>query len=251
MALNQWFKFYGGEYLSDPKIASLSPQERSCWLTLLCLASISSKPGTVEYLTTDALLQKSGITWDPYHPEEWDNAQTVLDKFVRMKMITKSDEGVMEMLNWQKRQEMTALTNAERQANYRKRNGSVMPVATNITVDKNRIDKINTPSADAREVSEGILVEETQERVKREPKYPHSKEVFALWGEYPKHWEAMKEVKQRAAAEDLYNELGIEEIKNCISFLKEHMEEDFCPKIYSPADLREKYPKLEAYSNKT
>jgi len=143
MALNQWFKFYGGEYLSDPKIASLTPQERSCWVTLLCLSSISSIPGTVEYLTVEALLQKSGIVWDPYEPDEWDRAKTVLDKFVRMKMVTKNEEGVIEILNWTKRQD-TLMTAAERQAKYRenkKSNANVTERVTKVTLDKIREDK--------------------------------------------------------------------------------------------------------------
>lgn len=143
MALNQWFKFYGGEFLSDPKIASLSAQERSCWMTLLCLASISSTPGIVEFLTVEVLLTKSGIEFNPYSPEEWNASLAVLEKFVRMKMITKSEEGVIEIMNWKKRQE-TALTNAERQARYRGTKGSNEKVTghvTNVTLDKNREDK--------------------------------------------------------------------------------------------------------------
>lgn len=140
MALNQWYKFYGGEYLSDPKIASLSAQERSCWVTILCLASISSTPGTIEYLTVEVLLEKSGIHFDPYSTDEWDRCMAVLEKFARMKMITKTDDGTIVIKNWTKRQEM-ALTNAERQANYRRRNGSVTPVTTTVTVDKIRVDK--------------------------------------------------------------------------------------------------------------
>ncbi len=140
MALNQWFKFYGGEYLSDPKIASLSAQERSCWVTLLCLASISSTPGVIEFLTVEVLLDKSGIPCDPYNPAQWNAALSVLDRFVKMKMITKNEDGSIAVNNWKKRQEMT-LTNAERQANYRRRNAGVTGVTTNVTVDKMRLDK--------------------------------------------------------------------------------------------------------------
>lgn len=166
MALNQWFKFYGGEFLSDPKIASLSAQERSCWMTLLSLASISSTPGMVEFLTVEVLLTKSGITLDPYNPEEWNASLAVLDKFVRMKMISKSDDGVIEILNWQKRQE-TALTVAERQARYRenkKSNEIVTARVTSVTTDKNRLDKNkddefqeNSSSLSEKEISETPL----------------------------------------------------------------------------------------------
>lgn len=118
--LNQWFKFYGVEYLGDPKIASLSAQERSCWLTLLCLASASTEPGTIDYLTVEVLLEKSGIKWDPYHPEEWNACLNVITKFVKMKMITSNDEGRIVILNWNKRQEH-AMTGYERVKKYRER----------------------------------------------------------------------------------------------------------------------------------
>jgi hypothetical protein len=58
--VNQWFKFYGGEYLSDPKMDRLTVQERSCWLTLLCMGSQSS--GIIKYLSPESLITKSGNT---------------------------------------------------------------------------------------------------------------------------------------------------------------------------------------------
>lgn len=156
--LNQWFKFYGFEYLSDPKIGALNAQERSCWLTLLCLAGSSTIPGVIEFLTVEVLLQKSGISFDPYHPEEWDKCLSVLKKFEAMKMITADSNGVVTIINWNKRQE-SSLTNAERQARYREKHkideikekstlknkdndNKVTPVTTKVTLDKIREDKI-------------------------------------------------------------------------------------------------------------
>lgn len=139
----QWFKFYGGEYLSDPKIGSLTPQERSCWVTLMCLASTSTKEGIVEFLTVEVLLQKSGIQFDPYHPEEWDKCLSILSKFERMSMIKTNDAGNIEMLNWSKRQE-TFMTQAERAKAYRERKKSdenVTAHVTNVTLEKSRVEK--------------------------------------------------------------------------------------------------------------
>lgn len=141
---NQWFKFYGSEYLSDPKIATLSAQERSCWVTLMALASTASTPGYVEYLTTEVLLTKSGIIFDPYNPEEWDRCLGVLDKFVRLKMISKDDSGNIVITNWSKRQE-TNLTDAERAKSYRdrmkNRHANVTLPVTNVTQEENRIEE--------------------------------------------------------------------------------------------------------------
>lgn len=142
--INPWFKFYGSEYLSDPKIDALTAQERSCWLTMLCMASTSSTPGSIEFLTVETLLTRSGVSWDPYDTKEWDSLLGIIKRFEKMKMITADDEGVITILNWSKRQE-TNLTDAERSKSYRDRKknrhtNDTKPV-TNVTQEENRIEK--------------------------------------------------------------------------------------------------------------
>lgn len=150
---NQWFKFYGGEYLSDPKIERLSPVERSCWVTLLCLASMT-EDGVVEFLTIESLLNKSGIQFDPYNPEEWEKSLSVITKFQNMRMIDAREDGSIAITNWSKRQEKTALTGYERIKKYRENkanlkndneNDNAMITDDNgndnARIDKNRIDK--------------------------------------------------------------------------------------------------------------
>lgn len=136
---NQWFKFYGGEYLSDPKIERLSPLERSCWLTLLCLASMNGI-GEIKFLTIESLLNKSGIQFNPYQPEEWEKALSVLTRFKKMEMIDLNDEGDIFIKNWEKRQEHN-LTVAERVAKSRLKKKNVTNNVTNVTTEENRIDK--------------------------------------------------------------------------------------------------------------
>ena len=113
--INQWFKFYGGEYLSDPKMLSLTAGERSCWLTLLCYAS--QNMGTIKYLSENQLMIQAGI--NP-QSEEWKNTSGVLDKFRRMEMI-QIDDTMMTLVNWNKRQD-SYLTGYERTKKYRKNN---------------------------------------------------------------------------------------------------------------------------------
>lgn len=142
MGAQKWFKFYGQEYLSDPKIERLSPSERSCWVTLLCMASLNE--GVIRFLTVESLLNRSGIQLDPYYPEEWEKSLGVLRKFQDLEMIVCQDNGDIILLNWEKRQE-TNLTDAERARNYRDRKKTVTKTVTdnvtNVTLDKNRIDK--------------------------------------------------------------------------------------------------------------
>lgn len=141
MAINQWFKFYGGEYLSDPKIELLQAQERSIWITLLSLASISSTPGVVEYLTIEVLLKKAGIEFNPYTPEEWNSCLGILTKFEKMKMIKTYDNGSIEIINWNKRQE-TALTGYERVKRYRQKNKMITNDNDDNENDNDRKEKI-------------------------------------------------------------------------------------------------------------
>ena len=60
----KWFKFYGTEYLGDQKILSLSPAERSCWITLLCYAGNNDNEndnGVIHYLTEDMVMKQAGL----------------------------------------------------------------------------------------------------------------------------------------------------------------------------------------------
>ena len=75
---NQWFKLYGSEYLSDPKMKSLTACERSCWLSLLCYASVSSVEGEVMYLTEKQLMLDAGV--DALKPE-WNENRGPPEKF--------------------------------------------------------------------------------------------------------------------------------------------------------------------------
>lgn len=161
---NQWFKFYGAEYLSDPKMDRLTVQERSCWLTLLCMASQTG--GVVKYLSIEGLLNKSGIHFDPYDTLEWDNAQNVLKTFELYKMVTILEDGSVEIRNWRKRQEHN-LTVAERVAKHRAKRKDVTPNVTNdvtsVTGEYNRIEYNNI---DIPETSSG----DSKKKKREEPK---------------------------------------------------------------------------------
>lgn len=136
---NLWFKFYGTEYLSDQKIERLNPVERSCWITLLCLASVN-ETGKIKHLTVQTLLNKSGVQFDPYHPEQWEEALSIFEKLEMLEMIQRVDVGTIVIKNWEKRQEHN-LTVAERVAKSRAKKKAVTSNVTNVTTEKNRIEK--------------------------------------------------------------------------------------------------------------
>lgn len=99
---NQWFKMYGADYLSDPKIKSLTASERSCWLTMLCYASTSTVEGEIMYLPEKQIMLDSGI--DPLS-EEWNLTVGFMKKFSNLRMIDIEESGIIKIINWNKRQD--------------------------------------------------------------------------------------------------------------------------------------------------
>ncbi len=103
------------------------------------MASMGAE-GVIEFLTVESLLNRSGIQFDPYHPEEWEKALGVLTKFNNLKMIGVKEDGVIVVKNWEKRQEHN-LTVAERVAKSRAKKKSVTTNVTSVTSEENRIEE--------------------------------------------------------------------------------------------------------------
>lgn len=127
---NPWFKFYGGEYLSDPKILSLDANERSCWVTILSLAS-QTKDGVVRFISEERILELSGVK-----RRDHKKYTGVLNKFNDLLMISKSNADVT-VLNWSKRQYSESY---ERVMHFREKQKS----NAYLTTDKKREEKKRT-----------------------------------------------------------------------------------------------------------
>lgn len=263
----QWFKFYGGEYLSDPKIASLTAQERSCWITLLSLASISSVSGFIEYLTVEVLLEKSGIKFDPYHPEEWDNSLSVLSKFERMKMIKRNENGTLEVLNWNKRQE-SALSVADRVRKFRmkktQKNDTALHQDTksnevqNKKVVKSRLKKENVTDVTKCNESDNDRIEENRiDKINTDTNTAEQSpaligKVIELFSELNPACKKMYGNKtQRKACQDLVDTYSFEEVENCIvRVLPLTNGQPYFPTITTPLQLRDKWVALKSAVSK-
>ncbi|KKW00239.1 MAG: hypothetical protein UY34_C0033G0012 [Parcubacteria group bacterium GW2011_GWA2_48_9] len=118
---NQWFKLYGSEYLSDPKMKSLTACERSCWLSLLCYASVSSVEGEVMYLTEKQLMLDAGV--DALKPE-WNETVGLLKKFEQFGMTKSGNASQIIIAHWSQRQVKNAFTGYERTKRHREREKS-------------------------------------------------------------------------------------------------------------------------------
>lgn len=156
--MTQWFKFYGADYLIDPKIKGLTACERSCLITLLCYASTAEIPGEIKYLKEYQLMVDAGL--DPME-EEWDKTKGVLQRLKDLEVIKLDDNGLITVINFRKRQD-TALTNYERVKKYRerKRIDNADVTNDNARVEENRKEenritqsggKPPTPAEQARE----------------------------------------------------------------------------------------------------
>lgn len=143
-----WFKFYGGKYLSDSKLAGLTTAERCCWIALLCLAS-QSEDSIIRFLTTDGLLRLAGISYNATADySEWEACQKVLKKFENLGLIEMLENESIIITNFQKRQD-AYLTDTEKKRNYREKHIKVDNVhpaqvdkSTPKREDKIRLDKI-------------------------------------------------------------------------------------------------------------
>ncbi len=112
-------------------------------------------------------------------------------------------------------------------------------------------EKEFTSESKIREVTY-VSDEELGKKPSKTAKYPHHLEIFALWGKYPKNW--LLNNTQKQAAENLYEERGIEAVRDAIEWyedMKEKQKDN--PHFYlmtSPWDLDSKWDKLESFSNK-
>ena len=132
-----WFKFYGQDFLTDPKIKKLYPLDQLAFIYLLCLGS--QKTGRIDYLDEDTLKHMMNLsTLD----EEWALFDGVFERLQKMGMITISDNASIVITNYEKRQN-TNLTGYERVRRSRlKKKGIVINdnISDN-TDDNDRIDK--------------------------------------------------------------------------------------------------------------
>lgn len=128
----KWFKFYGQDYLSDPKMLSLSASERSCWITLLCYSSVNDN-GMITFLSEEQLMIQAGLD---FQNDEWDRVRGIVEKLVKLQMI-QNDNGMITVLNWKKRQE-TSLTSYERVKRWREKK---RVDNEKITLEENRIEE--------------------------------------------------------------------------------------------------------------
>ena len=205
-----WFKFYGQEFLTDPKMMHLTAIEKALWVTMLCLAS--SGDGQIPYADSEKIMILTGIMPnDPAFTENYD----FLLKFEKLGMITDDNE-MITVVNFSKRQ-ASNLTGYERVKKFREAHKSEAK-------NDNKMDVIND---NARE--DKIRID--KKRIEREEKYPLTyltnipdEDLTSFSGKY----NATKmEVKKLGEKLKLWSETNRNFKKNNRTFLQGRLLEQF------------------------
>ena len=168
----KWFKFYGQDFITDPKMGALSTPQRLIWVYLLSMASQSDKKdGVLRFVTLDHLRQLAGITTDE---ENYSLTDKTLEIFEEMQLIEWIDENTLKITNYEKYQEMQ-LTDAERAKRYRD-NKKLKLNVTNVTeiqqdshtrIDKIREDNIYINDAKTKKPRRSIVDNDSEFNTKR------------------------------------------------------------------------------------
>lgn len=232
----QWFKFYGQDFLTDPKMRGLSIYERACWVVLLCLANAEDKEGQVSFIDEVVVMHQAGVE---FGTPQWDATLGFLKKFQKLGMVTVNEE-IVTITNWEKRQQR-AMTGAERVRKWRERRANVQSVTTsnanrNGRVDKSRVEKnrITTKDTPQDGVDQKVLAEVIDEFKVVNP--THSR----LFGMPP----------QRAATARLMKQFGTEKLVSMIRYLPKSNSSRYAPTITTPAQLERDLGKLVAWAQK-
>lgn len=195
---NPWFKMYGVEMLADPKYQRLNALERSCWVTLLCLASLDN--GIVKHCEEAYLITHSGI--DP-SSSDFSKVHGITVKLEMLGMITKHRDEIgieyIKIKNWEKRQEVYS-ESRDRVAKWRAKQRDIEDV-TPVTLHSNGKKRIeenrNTAKADSSLRIERVNKEDevVEPRPPKDPMIPKY-ESLLKWAEGRRGFTFKNRVKQ-------------------------------------------------------
>ena len=141
----EWFKFYHNKWLTDLAIGRLLPEDRLCFITLLCLASqADNRNGVVLRASESEIIMLSKV------PENV--TRGCLKRIEDEGLIKVNEGGSIKILNFEKRQS-TNLSGAERAKRFRMKQKGVdvtnvtesnVTKVTPIREEESRVDKIRT-----------------------------------------------------------------------------------------------------------
>jgi len=212
---------------------ALSGSQRSCWLTLLCYASMNGKEGIVKHLSEHALLVQSGID---IADDEFNKTKGVLKKLENLDMITLDNDTIV-INHWRNRQEM-ALTGYERIKRYRNKNkiDNDDNGNDNVRIDDNDVDNIRIEEKRIEE-KRGELASEQSSQIT---------EIFTIFKKINPTINYGNKT-QRSAVIEMIKKIGFEKIKNSALYAVSVQGQPYTPTITTPYQLKEKLAALLTY----
>lgn len=167
----EWFKFYQNKWLTDRAIARLRPQDRLCFLTLLCVTAQSDeRNGTVTQYDEREIITLTHLSVDVSDESKSDYHRAIgfTDRLCEVGLIVRNNDGSICIPNFEKRQNSN-LSGAERAKKYREKSS-----VTNVT---QKSDESN-----AREEK----IREDKRRVEKKEKYGDNSNVLLTLDEHQK-----------------------------------------------------------------
>ena len=242
----KWFKFYGQDFFTDPKVMGFTVEQKLIWvglLTLACAADDLSRDdrhtGAFDFVPVEKIMGMVGVEYgSPY----WSENANFYDVLTELEMINISENGKkITIVNYDKRQD-TNLTDAERAKRYRdKKKGdkSVTNVTksshnSNARLDKNRIDKnrINNNN-----ITTAVAVAD---------------DLNSLIGMFkevnPSYEKLYSNTTQRKALADMLSTHGRDKVEWSINFARRVYGKQYAPQITTPVQLEQKLGSLIAYA---
>lgn len=130
----EWFKFYHNKWLTDRAINSLRPQDRLCFITLLCVTSQSDeRNGLVLRYDEEEIILLTQLKIDVHDDQKSDYHLAVgfTERLISVGILERVDATTILIKNFEKRQNSNLL-GSERAKRYRE-NSKAKARVTNVT----------------------------------------------------------------------------------------------------------------------
>lgn len=268
----KWFKFYGQDWLTDLKIINLSIEDRLCYMTLLCLASMA-EDYKIKDCDEDTIIRMTHLHDNPYDTDnEYMRAQGFLSRLEACGMIERDNKKRIIIKNFEKRQN-EFMTTAERSQKYRDRKKSyLMQAEKTETRDERHLgsrDERHCRKDKNRVEVDNINKLSTIKNSKPEKNIQPDKKQSAPDGAEDDRTELNKQISDvidkfrtinptisfghktiRNAAEELIKKFGFTKTVELIEYALAIQGRRFAPTITTPYQLKIKIGELQVYAKR-
>lgn len=204
----------------------------------------------IEYIVSDLTYHQSkgGDEWWPYSPTGIGELMGVSEKTIRDVVERCVEKGTIakEGRDITSCDKFISMVYPRNGRNFHLTGRNFRSQTEETSALYNYISKENNNSESTIRVEKVYESEEEKPKKVSRAKYPNFKTVFALWPSVPKSWDNNT---QKQAAENLYQERGLEAIRDAIEWYETVKDIKFCPTMRSPHDLDIKWDKLDDFSN--